>query len=342
VKELGTDSEKPEFNPNKKPLLSLYPGWDYSKGYQWGMSIDLQSCIGCNACLVACVAENNIAVVGREEVAREREMHWIRIDQYFGSSLSDQLTAEVRDGTRDPDAIFANPRVYHQPVPCMHCENAPCELVCPVGATVHSPEGINDMVYNRCVGTRYCSNNCPYKVRRFNFFNWFKGSSKWFDLQHNPDVTVRSRGVMEKCTYCVQRTTNTRIAVEKMIVRIEQRQKILRSERNSAPPDRARQIDHELEQLERDRHNEEFRKLEQLQVACQQSCPTGAIQFGHLLPVDVINEIGQRESRLTQVARLKQEPLDYAILEELTTKPRTTYMGRLRNPNPDLEPEAKA
>ena len=337
VKDLG-----PAFEKDRRPLLSLYPGWDYSKGYQWGMSIDLQSCIGCNACLVACVAENNIAVVGREEVAREREMHWIRIDQYFGSPLSEQETAEIREGKRDPDVIFANPRVFHQPVPCMHCENAPCELVCPVGATVHSPEGINDMVYNRCVGTRYCSNNCPYKVRRFNFFNWFKGSDPWFDLQHNPDVTVRSRGVMEKCTYCVQRTSNTRIAIEKMIVRIEDRQRLLRSERESAPPDRARQIDHELEQLERERHNEEFKKLEQLQVACQQSCPTGAIQFGNLLPVEVINEIGQREVRLSLVARLKQEPLDYPILAELTTKPRTTYMGRLRNPNPDLEPEARA
>ena len=335
VRELGSEGEK-------KPLLSLYPGWDYSKGYQWGMSIDLQSCIGCNACLVACVAENNIAVVGRDEVAREREMHWIRIDQYFGSSLSEKETEALRQGGGDPDAVFANPRVYHQPVPCMHCENAPCEVVCPVGATVHSPEGVNDMVYNRCVGTRYCSNNCPYKVRRFNFFNWMKGSDPQFNLQHNPDVTVRSRGVMEKCTYCIQRLTNTRIDIEKMILRIEDRQKSLRAEHETATPERRQQIDRQIDELERQRHDDEFRKLEQLQTACQQGCPTGAIQFGHLLPVEVVNEIGQREPRLTHVARLKQEPLDYPILAELTTKPRTTYMGRLRNPNPDLEPEATA
>ena len=335
VRELGSEAEK-------KPLLSLYPGWDYSKGYQWGMSIDIQSCIGCNACLVGCVAENNIAVVGREEVAREREMHWIRIDQYFASSLSEEETKALRDGRGDADEVFRNPRVYHQPVTCMQCENAPCELVCPVGATVHSPEGINDMVYNRCVGTRYCSNNCPYKVRRFNFFNWMKNSDPSYDLQHNPQVTVRSRGVMEKCNYCIQRLSNTRIEIEKMIVRTEERLKHLADERKNAASQRQQEIDRLLPDLEREKHNKEFELLERLQVACQQACPTGAISFGHILPVETINEIGQHEAKLTQVTKLKQEPLDYPLLAELTTRPRTTYMARLRNPNPELEPEAKA
>jgi molybdopterin-containing oxidoreductase family iron-sulfur binding subunit len=328
VQELGGDVEK-------KPLLSLYPGWDYSKGYQWGMSIDMQSCIGCNACMVACVSENNIAVVGREQVARQRDMHWIRIDQYFGSSL----TKEQMDHGEDP---LANPRVFHQPVPCMHCENAPCEVVCPVGATVHSPEGVNEMVYNRCVGTRYCSNNCPYKVRRFNFFNYMKNSDELFNLQHNPQVTVRSRGVMEKCTYCVQRLTRTRIEIEKMIVGLEQRQKALSEERTGATPERQHSIDREIAELKRRRHNEEFEKLENLQTACQQACPTDAIVFGSILPVPVMNDQGAALPQLTKVGKLKQEPTDYSLLADLTTKPRTTYMARLRNPNPDLEPEAKA
>jgi molybdopterin-containing oxidoreductase family iron-sulfur binding subunit len=316
VKELGAEAER-------KPLLSLYPGWDYSEGYQWGMSIDLQSCIGCNACLVGCVAENNIPVVGRDEVARQREMHWIRIDQYFADDLE-------------------NPKVYHQPVPCMHCENAPCEVVCPVGATVHSPEGINDMVYNRCVGTRYCQNNCPYKVRRFNFFNFFAGTPAGFDLQHNPQVTVRYRGVMEKCTYCIQRLQRTRIEIEKMIVRDEELIGKLQAQRESAPADARADLERRIEELNRQRHNREFETLETLQTACQQACPTDAIVFGSILPVTVINEIGQEERRLTRVTKLKQEPLDYPLLAELTTKPRTTYMARLRNPNPALEPDANS
>ena len=314
VKELGGEGEK-------KPLLSLYPGWDYSQGYQWGMSIDMQSCIGCNACLIACVAENNIAVVGRDEVAREREMHWIRIDQYFADDLE-------------------NPKVYHQPVTCMQCENAPCEIVCPVGATVHSSEGINQMVYNRCVGTRYCSNNCPYKVRRFNFFNWWHGTPPGFDLQHNPQVTVRSRGVMEKCTYCVQRLQRTRIEIEKMVVRDEELIGKLQQEKRNAPPDVQLDLDRRITELTRQKQNQEFETLERLQTACQQACPTEAISFGHLLPVKAINENGQEEQRITNVTKLKQEPLDYPLLAELTTKPRTTYMARLRNPNPDLEPNA--
>ncbi|HKT47537.1 MAG TPA: TAT-variant-translocated molybdopterin oxidoreductase [Candidatus Acidoferrales bacterium] len=194
--------------PARDNSLYQQPEFDYSKRQAWSMAIDLNSCNGCNACVVACVSENNIAVVGKDQVMRGREMHWIRIDRYY---LAETSTNDP--STNEHDAL-ANPETFFQPVPCQQCENAPCEQVCPVGATVHSGEGLNDMVYNRCIGTRYCSNNCPYKVRRFNFLRFQDWETPQYKLMRNPEVTVRSRGVMEKCTYCVQRITRARIQAD--------------------------------------------------------------------------------------------------------------------------------
>jgi len=264
-------SSEPKGTGSDQPTL-LAPWTGDADGHAWGMVIDTAACIGCNACVVACQSENNVPVVGPEEIARGRMMHWLRIDIYDAGH---------------PDHIEAG----FQPVPCMHCEHAPCEPVCPVAASVHDGEGLNLQVYNRCVGTRFCEANCPYKVRRFNFFGYADGQeyanlgATSVKAQHNPNVTVRARGVMEKCTYCVQRIAGARQAAERD----------------------GREIAHG-----------------EVSTACQSACPTRAIRFGDLAPEN------------SELRRLRADPRHYALMAELNTRPRTTYLADLRSPNPDL------
>jgi molybdopterin-containing oxidoreductase family iron-sulfur binding subunit len=267
-----------------KPAETLVPDLREFQRRRWAMAIDLSACTGCSACVVACQSENNTPVVGKEQVTKGREMYWVSIDRYYTGLESG-----------DPAAVAA----YFQPRMCVQCENAPCEIVCPVGATVHSADGLNDMVYNRCVGTRYCSNNCPYKVRRFNFLTMQDWTTDTIKLGRNPDVSVRSRGVMEKCTFCVQRIRGAEIVAERELAQGVRKQ-----------PDPAK--------------GETLIKDGEILTACQAACPSGAIVFGDI------------NDPAAAVSRWKNEPSNYGLLAELNTRPRLTHMAAIRNPNPAM------
>jgi MoCo/4Fe-4S cofactor protein with predicted Tat translocation signal len=316
VKEMGMEAETPsllgplgeKMSPAERAAKiprgnSLYVTPTFDGVHQWGMSIDLNTCIGCNACVVACQSENNIPIVGKDQAVRGREMHWIRLDRYYSDGQAD-AAAFGGQGNRE---LPEDPQISLQPVACQHCELAPCETVCPVNATVHDSEGLNVMAYNRCIGTRYCANNCPYKVRRFNFFDWNQrqldrlylgplgpqGMPELVQMAKNPEVTVRMRGVMEKCTLCVQRIENGKIQWKARMARENRPGDVV------VPDGR-------------------------IKTACQQVCPVEAIVFGNLL--DAGSAISQAKAR----------EQDYSLLGYLNIRPRTTYLGKLRNPNPKM------
>ncbi|TAL58590.1 MAG: 4Fe-4S dicluster domain-containing protein, partial [Bacteroidetes bacterium] len=271
--------------------------WDShdKPGFRWGLSLDLNSCIGCGSCVISCSAENNVPVVGKTEVRNTREMHWMRIDRYYSSDMTKEKAKEENTGVidmyREMESASENPRVVFQPVMCQHCNHAPCETVCPVLATTHSTEGVNQMIYNRCIGTRYCANNCPYKVRRFNWFQ-YDSNAQFADVNPatwanelgrmvlNPDVVVRSRGVMEKCTLCVQRVQEGKLTAKKL------ERKLMDGE---------------------------------IQTACQQSCPTNAITFGDL------------NNKETEISKQFADDRRYLLLEEVGVQPNVFYLTKVRN-----------
>ncbi|MGJ8677554.1 MAG: TAT-variant-translocated molybdopterin oxidoreductase [Akkermansiaceae bacterium] len=336
VKKQGMDSHAPE-------NISLYKQkgsstWHdkkaankhlYDERQQWAMTIDLNNCIGCNACLVACQAENNIPVVGKEQVAMGREMHWIRMDRYFAAKPTyDSNGKALKDSHGKPVLDETNPEMTPQPVGCLQCESAPCETVCPVNATVHTEDGLNAMAYNRCIGTRYCANNCPYGARRFNFFdynkrnpliekNLYKGPlgvkavGEAPSLQRNPNVTVRMRGVMEKCTYCVQRIQSAKAKVK---VNLKNKVDLL-----GLPSKDVKISDKELRP-----------KLDSVRTACQDACPSSAITFGNLM-----------DGTDAKVVRSRNSARNYELLHYIGTIPRTTYLARVKNPNPAM-PDAQS
>ncbi|HWB57959.1 MAG TPA: 4Fe-4S dicluster domain-containing protein, partial [Chthoniobacteraceae bacterium] len=298
AQKMWMDAEIKRDDKGNPELTSIYrhPKELLADVNQWGMVVDLNTCTGCNACMIACQAENNVPIVGKEQVSNGRSMHWIRNDRYFAS---------VDESDDDPEILF-------QPLMCQQCENAPCETVCPVNATTHSQDGLNVMVYNRCIGTRYCANNCPFKVRRFNFFDYQqrpitpvkvpvlgevgglklgpfteKGSPDTLKMQKNPNVTVRMRGVMEKCTFCVQRIEEARIA---------QHVKAGGTDKVAIEPDT-------------------------FQTACQQVCSAEAITFGDI------------KNSNSKVSQLKEQQRNYRLLEFLNVNTRVSYLARLRNPN---------